>query len=186
MTTYEPAWVVFTLDQVVPWGRSFDEYRRMFDLTVEDLGRTILGCGDGPACFNAEATRRGGRVVSCDPVYGFEKNQIQRRIATTYDLGKSAGRYVAAKLPVLPFPDATFDIALCSHFMLLCCPQTGNDLHPARARGRSERRWPRVLRPFTRSLTKKRPRRTQDRRGTRFSARSTAGARGRTGPAPCR
>ena len=134
MTTYEPAWVVFTLDQVVPWGRSFDEYRRMFDLTVEDLGRTILGCGDGPACFNAEATRRGGRVVSCDPVYGFEKNQIQRRIATTYDLGKSAGRYVAAKLPVLPFPDATFDIALCSHFMLLYSIQPGEAFHRAAIR----------------------------------------------------
>jgi hypothetical protein len=29
---------MFTLDQVVPWGRSFDEYRRMFDLTDDELG----------------------------------------------------------------------------------------------------------------------------------------------------
>jgi hypothetical protein len=28
---------MFTLDQFVPWGRSFDEYRRMFALTDEDL-----------------------------------------------------------------------------------------------------------------------------------------------------
>jgi hypothetical protein len=34
---------MFTLDHVVPWGRSFDEYRRMFALTSEDLDRRILG-----------------------------------------------------------------------------------------------------------------------------------------------
>jgi hypothetical protein len=75
---------MFTLDQVVPWGRSFEEYRRMFVLTDDDLNRPVLGCGDGPASFNAEATRRGHFVVSCDPLYRFEKRQIEERIATTY------------------------------------------------------------------------------------------------------
>ena len=55
---------MFTLDKVVPWGRSFDEYRRMFALTDADLRGRILGCGDGPAAFNAEATRLGMRVTS--------------------------------------------------------------------------------------------------------------------------
>jgi hypothetical protein len=55
---------MFTLDQVVPWGRSFAEYRRMFALTDAELGLRIIGCGDGPASFNAEATRRGTAVVS--------------------------------------------------------------------------------------------------------------------------
>jgi hypothetical protein len=77
--------VVFTLDQVVPWGRSFDEYRRMFALTDDDLRSTILGCADGPAGFNAEASRRGVRVVSCDPIYGFEHEQIEARIAATFE-----------------------------------------------------------------------------------------------------
>jgi hypothetical protein len=76
---------MFTLDQVVPWGRSFEEYRRMFALTDDDLNRRLLGCGDGPASFNAEATRRGHRVVSCDPIYRFETRQIEERIAATYD-----------------------------------------------------------------------------------------------------
>jgi hypothetical protein len=76
---------MFTLDQVVPWGRSFDEYRRMFDLTDDDLDRSIIGCGDGPASFNAEASHRGRRVVSCDPLYGFEKPQIEERIAATFE-----------------------------------------------------------------------------------------------------
>jgi len=76
---------VFTLDRVVPWGRSFDEYRRMFALGDGDLRLKILGCGDGPASFNAEATRRGSQVVSCDPIYRFEAPEIRHRIDQTYD-----------------------------------------------------------------------------------------------------
>ena len=76
---------MFTLEQVVPWGRSFDEYCRMFSLSDDDLSRRILGCGDGPAGFNAEATRRGTAVISCDPIYQWDSSQIQSRIAATYD-----------------------------------------------------------------------------------------------------
>jgi hypothetical protein len=74
---------VFHLDNIVPWGRSFDEYRRMFALTPDDLARTIVGCADGPASFNAELTRRGGRVTSCDPIYRLQTHQIEQRIAAT-------------------------------------------------------------------------------------------------------
>lgn len=76
---------MFTLDQVVPWGRSFDEYRRMFNLTEADLNRAIVGCADGPAGFNAEANRQGRRVISCDPLYRFDRRLIEQRIASTFD-----------------------------------------------------------------------------------------------------
>lgn len=76
---------MFTLEQVVPWGRSFEEYQRMFALTDEELGLRIVGCGDGPASFNAEATRRGARVTSCDPIYRWEVAQIHDRIGATCD-----------------------------------------------------------------------------------------------------
>jgi hypothetical protein len=75
--------VAFTLEQVVPWGRSFDEYRHMFALSEADLRSRILGCADGPASFNAELTRRGGRVVSCDPLYKWSAGQIRDRIDAT-------------------------------------------------------------------------------------------------------
>lgn len=75
----------FTLDKVVPWGRSYDEYLRMFALTEADLGRHILGCGDGPASFNAVLSQRGGHVVSIDPIYVFDVDQIKSRIAETYE-----------------------------------------------------------------------------------------------------
>jgi len=74
---------MFTLDKVVPWGRSFDEYRLMFSLTDSDLAGRILGCADGPAGFNAEATRRGTRVVSADPLYALSASEIRARIAET-------------------------------------------------------------------------------------------------------
>jgi hypothetical protein len=77
--------VTLTLEQVFPWGRSYDEYVRMFDLTEADLAKRIVGCADGPAAFNAELTRRGGRVVSCDPLYRFGADQLRGRIEETFD-----------------------------------------------------------------------------------------------------
>ncbi len=73
----------FKLDQVVPWGRSYEEYVSMFGLSAADLKKRILGCGDGPAGFNAELTRGGGHVVSVDPVYQFSADAIKRRIEET-------------------------------------------------------------------------------------------------------
>jgi hypothetical protein len=74
----------FTLENVVPWGRSFDEYVAMFGLTDADLQCRLLGCGDGPAAFNAELTRQGGNVVSVDPLYRLSRDEIRRRIDVTY------------------------------------------------------------------------------------------------------
>lgn len=75
--------MAFSYESVVPWGRSFDEYRRMFALSEDDLQTRILGCGDGPAAFNAALSARGGHVVSCDPLYQFSARQIEARIAAT-------------------------------------------------------------------------------------------------------
>lgn len=72
------------LEQVVPWGRSMAEYVAMFDLSPRSLAMRMLDCGGGPASFNAELTERGGRVVSCDPIYRFTAQEIERRVAETY------------------------------------------------------------------------------------------------------
>ena len=75
----------FTLDKVVPWGRSYTEYVNMFDLSEADLQGRILGCGDGPAGFNTVLTQRGGDIVSIDPLYAFDAAQVKNRVAETYD-----------------------------------------------------------------------------------------------------
>src|SRR5262245_18340173 len=146
----------------------------MFALTEADLQSTILCCADGPASFNAEATSRGARVVSCDPLYRLEAGQIRDRISATYrqildqtqqnadefvwdtipsveelgrirmaamerflndyEAGKTLGRYVDAELPVLPFLDRAFQLALCSHFLFLYTSQLDESFHLASIR----------------------------------------------------
>lgn len=73
------------LDEVVPWGRTLAEYTAMFNLSQTDLNSKILGCGDGPASFNAEMTELGGSVVSIDPIYQFSAEQIEQRVRATYE-----------------------------------------------------------------------------------------------------
>jgi len=75
--------MAFTLNKIVPWGRSFNEYTAMFALSATDLGKRILGCADGPASFNCTLTKRGGKVVSVDPLYGFRAGEIRKRIDET-------------------------------------------------------------------------------------------------------
>jgi hypothetical protein len=76
---------MFTLDQVVPWGRSYDEYRRLFALTGDDL---------------------------------------------------ESGTLSDAELPILPFADAAFDLALCSHCLFLYSTQLDETFHRAAIRER--------------------------------------------------
>jgi hypothetical protein len=74
------------LDTVVPFGRSLDEYRRMFSLSDADLrDKNILGVGDGPASFNAEVHANGGAVVSVDPLYVFGAQEIEARFHAVID-----------------------------------------------------------------------------------------------------
>ncbi|MEJ2698926.1 MAG: hypothetical protein P8Z70_04605, partial [Desulfuromonadales bacterium] len=51
-----------------------------------DLKKPILGCGDGPASFNAVLSRQGGQIVSADPLYRFSAGQISRRIEETWSV----------------------------------------------------------------------------------------------------
>jgi len=77
--------MTFKYSEAVPWGRSFEEYRRMFGLSEQDLNLRIIGCGDGPASFNAEMFQLDHHVVSCDPLYQLTTPQIQERIDVTFE-----------------------------------------------------------------------------------------------------
>jgi hypothetical protein len=74
-----------TLDKVVPWGRSFEEYAATFVLSKEDLEKRFLDCGGGPASFNCVLTRLGGRIISADPIYRFDSIDIKKCINETYE-----------------------------------------------------------------------------------------------------
>jgi hypothetical protein len=77
--------MVMKLDKVVPFGRSLDEYTKMFNLSAEDLQKDILGVGDGPASFNAEGTTKGYKITSIDPIYQFDGAEIKQRFDAVVD-----------------------------------------------------------------------------------------------------
>jgi len=78
--------MAYLLENVVPWGRNFNEYKKMFQLTDEDLLNKIIGFGDGPASFNCEASKLGYKVTSLDPIYQFSGENIGKRIIEIKDI----------------------------------------------------------------------------------------------------
>ncbi len=159
----------FALDQVLIWSRSFDEYEKIFAIKESDYSKTILGCADGAASFNATATAMGLNVVSCDPLYEMSIDDIRQKIVVSADMlypkivaaiddfnwhyfkdpadlkdkrlaaankfmedfvnENARRRYIAAKLPDLPFADKTFDLALCGNFLFLYSKILSEEFH---------------------------------------------------------
>jgi len=78
--------MAFLLEKVVPWGRTMDEYIKMFSLSKTDLCKKIASFGDGPASFNYESTVAGHDVISFDIIYQFTKEQIESQICNTKDV----------------------------------------------------------------------------------------------------
>ena len=76
--------MTFKLENVVPWGRSMQEYIKIFDLKPDELRLKILDCGGGPASFNAEMTQQAYNVMSSDPIYRFTAAEIAQRVRDTY------------------------------------------------------------------------------------------------------
>jgi len=77
--------MVMKLEKVVPFGRSLDEYRHMFNLTDGDLNKPIIGVADGPASFNAEMSALGHSVISVDPLYIFNASDIENQFNRVVD-----------------------------------------------------------------------------------------------------
>lgn len=77
--------MVMKLENVAPFGRSLDEYKNMFALSGSDLGKTIVGVGDGPASFNAEMFALGKSVISVDPLYVLGAADIERQFHAVVD-----------------------------------------------------------------------------------------------------
>ncbi|MYK17121.1 class I SAM-dependent methyltransferase [Candidatus Poribacteria bacterium] len=75
----------FHYKDIVPWGRSFDEYLDMFNLSEEDLTLDIVGVGDGPASFNVRMYQRGTPIISVDPIYRYSETELRQRIQETYE-----------------------------------------------------------------------------------------------------
>jgi hypothetical protein len=67
------------------WVHELKDYKRMFALTAEDLTLKLLDCAAGPSSVNAELTREGGHIVSCDPLYAKVTEKIQMKTQEMID-----------------------------------------------------------------------------------------------------
>jgi len=67
------------------FGRTFDEYVRMFGLDPAGLtGRRIADVASGPSSFTAEARRRGLDAVGIDPLYGLPVETLALHVRNDY------------------------------------------------------------------------------------------------------
>ncbi len=73
------------LNEVVPLGRTYREYKDMFNINNMDLNKKILDCGGGPSSFNYEMKMQNNKVITIDPLYQFTKGDIKKRIDETFD-----------------------------------------------------------------------------------------------------
>jgi ubiquinone/menaquinone biosynthesis C-methylase UbiE len=69
--------------------------------------------------------------ITSPEALGERRLAAMTRFLSDYEAGKSAGRYLEASLPNLPFQDAQFDLALVSHFLFLYSEQLDFAFHRA-------------------------------------------------------
>jgi hypothetical protein len=60
---------------------------------------------------------------------GRVRMESMERFLDDFDAGRNSGRYLAAELPVLPFDDRAFELALCSHFLFLYTDHFSQEFH---------------------------------------------------------
>lgn len=70
-----------TIDEVIPWGKTYNEYCQFFDLEEKNLKQPIACFGDGASGFHAELNLLGKQVVSFDPIYQFCVDELEKRFS---------------------------------------------------------------------------------------------------------
>lgn len=72
-------------DDIIPLGRSGEEYLQMFNLYAIHENRSFIDCGSGPSSFNAMMTKAGKRIVSVDPLYHSDAAMIADRVKSSFN-----------------------------------------------------------------------------------------------------
>ncbi|MBN2166418.1 MAG: hypothetical protein JW717_09100 [Marinilabiliaceae bacterium] len=73
------------LDEVIPLGRNGKDYLHMFNLFGLDDKVSYIDCASGPSSFNAYMSSKDIQVVSIDPIYEKQREEIQRNIKISFD-----------------------------------------------------------------------------------------------------
>jgi hypothetical protein len=65
------------IERIAFFGRTYDEYMRIFDLDVSMLSKgRILDCPAGASSFTAEARMKGFDAAACDVMYGMSADEL--------------------------------------------------------------------------------------------------------------
>jgi hypothetical protein len=114
--------MAFHYQSVVPWGHSFEEYERMcirIDAMYEEV---VSQTRQNQAKFvwnNIQSPDEPGKI----------RMAAMQTFLRDYEQGKAEGRYIVGTLPNLPFERASFDLALCSHFLFLYSDELSLTFH---------------------------------------------------------
>ncbi|WP_339234264.1 SAM-dependent methyltransferase [Paenibacillus sp. FSL R5-0517] len=66
------------LSQIVFIGRTFEEYMKMFNLTVEEItGKSILDCPGGACSFSSQARKLGADPIAIDIAYEYGIDELE-------------------------------------------------------------------------------------------------------------
>jgi hypothetical protein len=102
----------------------------VYQFTAEEIGdriratyHTIL---DG---VKATANDLVWRDIKSPEHLGEVRMKAMQEFLADFTAGKQQGRYINAELPVLPFPDCQFDLALCSHFLFTYSHLLSEEFH---------------------------------------------------------
>ncbi|MDN8588925.1 SAM-dependent methyltransferase [Paenibacillus sp. 11B] len=68
------------LAQIIFIGRTFEEYMKMFNLTVDEIkGKSILDCPGGACSFSSHAREWGVDPMAADIAYEYESGQLEAK-----------------------------------------------------------------------------------------------------------
>jgi hypothetical protein len=70
-----------------------------------------------------------GGVIADIESLGRVRRDAMDRFLGDYDQGRSEGRYVSCELPLLPFDEGSFNLAVCSHFLFLYSAHVSLEFH---------------------------------------------------------
>ncbi len=89
----------------VLWGHGLSDYKEMFSLSDEDLKGPILEVGAGASSLNAELTRQGVEVVSCDELYGQAEDVLKTEVNETFSATLASIKDNQSAFNLRPFGD---------------------------------------------------------------------------------
>lgn len=70
------------------WGRTLEEYQKMFSIDNILQSTKILSIADGPSTFNLQLRNLGIQITSVDPIYDLSADNLKQAFKKSYSFNK--------------------------------------------------------------------------------------------------